>query len=163
MNEIIENFKNKKVEFTHEFDLGLDDIKAPVDFYIKEHEQIFLVEFEIHRADPSNNLAKIAYWLEKEKPSEDVNVIQCFSPHYDTRKGYNAKRKLSEFLGKKLIEEHYSQRYHCIITDQLSKNDFNELYKSFKKDSQPNEEVIKQLKKLAGRYSQKIAQKINLE
>jgi hypothetical protein len=156
MNEIKENFSSEKIEFVYEFDLGLMDIRAPVDFCIKEHEQIFLVEFEIHRADPSNNIAKIAYWLEIENPNKKVNVIQCFTPHYNTRKGYNAKRKLSEFLGKKLIEEHYSQWYHCIFTDQLSKKQFNELYTTFIKDSRPNEEAIKKLKKVANDYSENI-------
>lgn len=53
---------------------GSNIIRAPVDFAVENRDKLFLIEIEMHRADPSNNIAKIAYCLENLK--KEAIVIQ---------------------------------------------------------------------------------------
>ena len=58
------------------------DIIAPIDIIITQDEKKWVrIELEIHRADPSNNIAKIAYWLSCPGKNYDITVIQVFTPH----------------------------------------------------------------------------------
>lgn len=125
-----------------EYDLGLSELKSPVDLMVKRQKRIYLIEYEIHRADPSNNVAKIAYWLYKEKPKEDVTVIQVLTPHYLNVSGKkNAKAVLAVFLGKQLIKKLHRKRYSSIYSKIFTKNEFEELYKSFPKNQTHSPEV----------------------
>ncbi len=137
--------------------LQLEDIKAPVDLYlVDDSNNLFLIELEIHRADPSNNIAKIAYWLENRHSYSNVIVIQVFSPYYLTRMGSKSKKVLSEYLGKNLVEIIHSQRYYSISSEVIGKKDFEKLYREFKKGEKANTEKIGELKELAEDYAKQI-------
>ena len=91
-----------KSHFTikQEVDLVSNGIKAPVDLKLSNPDLVVIIEYEIHRADPFNNIAKIAYWLATENPTQPVIVIQLLSPYYLTFSGRKkAKAILAEFLG----------------------------------------------------------------
>lgn len=129
------------------YDLGkklpsTDIIKAPVDFAIETRDKLFLIEIEMHRADPSNNIAKIAYCLEQLR--KEAIIIQWFSPYYKKRTNDSdkAKKVLAEYLGKKLLGE----RYHPIECD-IDRPSFEELYKKSEKgkklDTKEIDEIVK--------------------
>jgi hypothetical protein len=85
-NELIQ-LLSKKIDIVKEEDLEPGYIKAPVDLYNKNSKgEEFIIELEIRRADPSNNIAKIGYWLEEAK-DRVVSVIQVFTPYYDRKTG----------------------------------------------------------------------------
>lgn len=146
-----------------EYDLNLTDIKSPVDFKIDlNDEKICLIEFEIHRADPSNNIAKISYWLNTKKPKIKVLVIQAFTPYFfksDTKK--KAKMVHAEHLGCTLISKTYDQKYCSISTTSLTKSEFEKLYISFIKDEHVSEFSQNQLRMLVEDYVTQIFSIIN--
>ena len=129
------------------------DIQAPVDIMINKSCTKYLVELEIHRADPSNNIAKIAYWLES-NPDINVEVIQVFSPYYLQRNGNpSAKMKLAKFLGQRLIETGYMKKYH-IIEVESKKKVFEKNYKQYR--TQPEKFNYTIMEELANQITKKI-------
>ena len=66
--EVKRRLHTKGIPVESEYELDGKNIKAPVDLYYKSSAgKEYLIELEIHRADPSNNIAKIAYLLNKDK------------------------------------------------------------------------------------------------
>jgi len=151
---------NRGISAKSEQDLDIEKIKAPVDLYsIDSHGKEFLIEFEIHRADPSNNIIKIAYWLEKDKNERDITVIQIFSPQYTLQSRDSAKKEVAKYLGKTLIESIHGQKYVPINIEGLSRTDFNDIYKSFKSgksETKPDPEKCESMVSLAKQVSDKI-------
>lgn len=116
-----------------------EKIKAPVDFVIKTEAKQFLIEIEMHRADPSNNIAKIAYCLEHLK--KDAIVIQWFSSNYKGRaNSHKAKRVLAEYLGRQLLGESYHS-----IECKMDKLSFEELYSRFEKGKNPDTKALERI------------------
>ena len=136
----------KDFHIKSEMPLSSNRIRVAVDLEIMNPRKIFLVEYEIHRADPSNNIAKIAYWMQNEKPKQDVTVIQFFSPHYDLRKGgKSSKRVLAEYLGQELIKKCLDGSYILISPENLTRKSFDDTYESFQKEKTPTKESITKL------------------
>ena len=133
---------------------GNDRIKAPVDFAIETRDRLFLIEIEMHRADPSNNIAKIAYCLEKLR--KDAIVIQWFSPYYKKRdsKLDKAKKVLAKYLGRQLLGERYYP-----IEYNVEKLDFEELYKTFERGKRVE---VKEMDKVVKDASNQIKEKFTM-
>jgi len=145
------NIKSKK-----EQDIT-DEIKAPVDlFYHDENGRDYLIELEIHRADPSNNIAKIAYWLDKEQTKRNVTVIQFFSPHYKLETKTSAKMEVSIYLGDTLIKKEYRQKYLYITLDRYTPERFETVYKEFPQDRNPSRQAKRSMKRMAEQIAYKI-------
>ena len=124
------------------------DIYAPIDVIIQlDENKWMLIEFEIHRADPSNNISKISYWLNCLGKDYEITVIQLFTPHYNhSNGGFKAKRKLSEYLGDKLIKNLHNKQYHSLSTTKMNKIEFEEFYKKIEeKPSHHHKKIMVEL------------------
>ena len=147
MRKSLEDKYGKRFKYKSEKDLAPSGIKAPVDLILSGQNEMYLIEYEIHRADPSNNIAKISYWLHNEKPEQKITVIQVFTPHYISMSGKkNAKAVLVEYLGRELIEKQYDKRYRPIYSKSLNRSDFEELYKSFSCSMKEDARAVVKLK-----------------
>lgn len=114
----------------------------PVDITLRSAERLVLVEIETHRQDPSNNIAKIPFWLEQNPIKEQLLIIQLFSPYYDKHK---IKRGISEKLGK-LIMERYADRllYKSIpFRPELSFEEFESVYNNPAKNEDSLNTLVK--------------------
>lgn len=80
----------------------------PIDIMMESNGRLVLLEIESHRQDPSNNIAKIPFWLKRNPVDKKILVIQLFSPFYDKHK---IKKGVSEELGK-LIMERFKGKVH---------------------------------------------------
>jgi hypothetical protein len=76
---------------------------VPVDLFLEFPTRRVIIEIEAHRADPSNNIAKVLYWYEHAELTSKISIIQLFSPYY---KEHPMKRKISEYRGQILTERH---------------------------------------------------------
>jgi len=75
-DELKRQLAEKGIPMKNEKELDTQEIKAPVDLYYQNPSgKEYLVELEIHRADPSNNIAKIAYWLRCDNDEREIVVI----------------------------------------------------------------------------------------
>ena len=100
----------------------------PVDIVMKSHGRLVLIEIESHRQDPSNNIAKIPFWLKHCPVDNEILVIQLFSPFYDKHK---TKRGISEELGKLIMDAFQGKvRYKSMsFSPKLSFEQFEEVYR----------------------------------
>ena len=74
----------------------------PVDIMMESRRKRVLIEIESHRQDPSNNIAKIPFWLKRNPPKKKLLIIQLFSPFYEKHK---LKRQISQELGTLIMEK----------------------------------------------------------
>jgi len=92
-----------------------------IDVYATLSEFVCIVEAELKRADPVNNVAKIYRYLE-EKGSEfegkKLIFIHAFSPYYD-KGGALTKKKNAEFVGNKMSKEYKDLAYVSIEFDSM--------------------------------------------
>lgn len=152
-SELYSQLDSVEVQWKKEKKLPNTDIIAPIDIIIMQDQKKWvLIELEIHRADPSNNIAKIAYWLSCPGKDYDITVIQVFSPHYNGKTGFKAKRKVSEHLGNLLVKEKYNQKYIPLSSTIMDKPDFERLYKAFRNGHSPSQEDIQTMRKMFKDY-----------
>ena len=159
-NAMSRKFDDSFSDWDEEQKLPNTDIYAPIDAIIKlEEKKWILIEYEIHRADPSNNVSKISYWLNSAGKEYEVIVIQLFTPHYNhARGGFKAKRKLSEYIGEKLIKQLHSQHYHAISSMIMNKESFEKFYREY--DKNPTPKMDKTMNMLVEDYFAQIMQRI---
>lgn len=100
-----------------------------VDIMMESGRRLVLVEIESHRQDPSNNIAKIPFWLKHDPVDKEVVVIQMFSPFYDKHK---VKKGISEELGKLIMEKFEGKvQYKSIpFCPESSFEQFEEVYQN---------------------------------
>jgi hypothetical protein len=98
----------------------------PVDITLESAEKMILIEIESHRQDPSNNVAKVLYWLRKEKPSKEIVLVQLFSPFY---KEHGIKKAVSEELGA-ILENECGASYRSVgFAPKVSSKEFDTVYR----------------------------------
>jgi len=97
----------------------------PVDIVLESEDRLILVEIESHRADPSNNVAKIPYWLEHSAEKKKVIMIQLFSSYYEK---HRLKRDIAEHLGKILMEKYTDNFVYKAISMKMSFEEFERVY-----------------------------------
>jgi hypothetical protein len=99
----------------------------PVDIMMESHDRLVLIEIESHRQDPSNNIAKIPFWLKHDPVDNEVVIIQLFSPFYDK---HRVKKKVSEELGKLIMEKFEGKvRYESMsFSPEFGFEQFEEVY-----------------------------------
>ncbi len=102
---------------------------VPVDISLKSAERLVLIEIESHRQDPSNNIAKIHFWLEQTAIEKKLLVLQLFSPFYQK---HRIKRKVSEKLGNLIMERYTGLLLYKPLSFQpeLSLEEFENVYKN---------------------------------
>lgn len=155
-DEVHRLLREKEYIGATEYELGSKKIKTPVDIYLATQDREFLIELEIHRADPSNNIAKIAYWLHEDNTKRDITVIQFFSPFYMLESKTSAKMQESIYIGETLIEQIHGQKYHYITLDGYSPKLFEKVYTSFLRDGAPSRQSKISMKKMAKQIAEKI-------
>jgi len=114
----------------------------PVDIALRLGERFVLLEIESHRQDPSNNIAKIPFWLERNPVKERLLIIQLFSPFYDKHK---IKRGISEALGKLIMEKYPDRLLYRSLSFQpkLSFEDFEKVYDNPAKNADTLSRLVK--------------------
>ncbi len=155
-NEVHKFLKKTDLIGTPEYDLNSKKIKAPVDLYIKTQDREYLIELEIHRADPSNNIAKIAFWLHEDNTKRQVTVIQFFSPFYKLETKTSAKMQESTYIGEILIEQIHGQKYQFITLDRYSPERFEKVYSGFPQKGTPSRKSKRSMKRMAKQVAEKI-------
>ena len=119
-----------------------------IDVIMRGKDRVVVIEIESHRQAPSNNIAKIFYWLEIEPPEKPITIVQLFSPFYQKHK---LKRAVSEKLGR-LIEKEYSSKLIYRAVDFEPRKEFKEFKQIYDKPGEYEQAV----KELAKRTSLKI-------
>lgn len=158
--EVKRQLQKKGIPVESEYELDGNNIKAPVDLYYKSSAgKEYLIELEIHRADPSNNIAKIAYILNNDETIRNISVIQVFSPQYQIASGTSAKMDVSQYLGKVLIDEKCGLEYHPIELEGYTREQFNKIYETFI-PGQPSRRNVAELIKMAEQIAKKIIKKM---
>lgn len=87
-----------------------------IDLYASFPEYVYVIEVELKREDPVNNVAKIYRYLEEDGSEFEGNkliFIHAFSPHYN-KGGALTKRKNAEFIGNKMSQEYNNVTYTSI-------------------------------------------------
>jgi len=87
-----------------------------MDLYAISPKYICIVEVELKRADPVNNVAKIYRYLEEDCSKfqgKKVIFVHAFSPYYSNGGGLT-KRKTAEFIGNKMSERYENVAYLSI-------------------------------------------------
>jgi hypothetical protein len=97
----------------------------PVDIALESEDRIIFIEIESRREDPSNNVAKIPYWLEHSSTIKKVIMIQLFSAHYE---GHRIKREVAEYLGNIMMEKYAENFVYQAISMKMSPKDFDVVY-----------------------------------
>jgi len=85
-------------------------------------EHVYIIEIELKREDPVNNVVKIwRYLVENGSPflGKDVKFIHAFSSKYLIG-GFLTKRKNAEFIGEKMSESIANISYYSIDFDSLN-------------------------------------------
>jgi len=110
-----------------------------VDIFMESTKRLVLIEIESHRQDPSNNIAKILFWLKHHHLiDKEILVIQLFSPFYHKHK---VKREISEELGKLIMEKFRGKVVYksLLFSPKFNFNKFEKIYS----DPNNNEKWIK--------------------
>lgn len=92
-----------------------------IDIYGETSEYAYLIEVEMRRKDPVNNVVKVYRYIEEDNSSfldKKVVFIHAFSAEYEYG-GKETRRKNAEFVGKKMAEAHANVRYHIIHFDSI--------------------------------------------
>jgi len=97
----------------------------PIDIALKSKDTQVFIEIESHRADPSNNVAKIPYWLQHNTEKKKVIMIQLFSSYYNRHK---IKRAVAEHLGKLVMEKYVDLFVYKALSMDISYEDFERVY-----------------------------------
>ena len=113
----------------------------PVDIMMESRRKRVLIEIESHRQDPSNNIAKIPFWLKRNPPKKKLLIIQLFSPFYEKHK---LKRQISQELGTLIMEKFGDDLAYKSISFQpkLSFEEFNVVYDAPEKNRELMEMLI---------------------
>ena len=85
-----------------------------------------MIEIESHRRDPSNNVAKVIYWLRRENLSKNVLLVQLVSPFY---REHPMKKAVPLELGKVLTESTLASYKPVDFASKCSQKEFNEIYR----------------------------------
>jgi len=81
-----------------------------------QKEKIYIIELELSREDPVNNIAKIYYNYEKEKQNYSKDMIWFF--HIFSRKfSKGDKKHIAEFIGNKISVEYNNLSYISMNLD----------------------------------------------
>lgn len=92
-----------------------------IDVYSKFPEHVCIIEVELKREDPVNNVAKVYRYLEEdgsEFHGKKIIFVHAFSPHYSDG-GTLTKRKNAEFIGNKMSEKHENVAYLSIEFESI--------------------------------------------
>lgn len=136
------NGEGKEHDLLREID---DEMRGPVDFFATttDGKRTVIIELEIHREDPSNNVAKISFWCSKKRIENEVVFIQFFSPHYrrankkQTERGL-AKQELALFLAKKLT----NKIKYRFLTVEMEKGDFEKIYNHVERNKEDFDKLV---------------------
>lgn len=91
--------------------------RTRIDVFGDDGQRVYLVEIEMRREDPVNNVIKIWRWIEesptKGQPKRAV-LFQVFSAFYERRR---AKMENAQFAGRKMAEDLECIQYRAISWD----------------------------------------------
>lgn len=92
-----------------------------IDVFATFPTRTYIIEIELKREDPVNNIAKIYRCLEEDSSEfqgKKVIFVHAFSPHY-SEGGALTKRKNAEFIGNKMSEKYEDVAYLSIEFDSM--------------------------------------------
>ena len=95
---------------------------SKIDTLGTDYENIYIIELELSREDPVNNVAKVFFQLDKEKQKffeKRIWFFHIFSKKYST----GSKKQIAEFVGNKMADEYDNVNYISLILDITPKKD----------------------------------------
>ncbi len=100
-----------------------------IDVFGMSPKFVYIIEVELKREDPVNNVAKIYRYLDETEMYQNKRVvfIHAFSPKY-LEGSFLTKRLNAEFIGQKMQEAYLNVEYHSFIyedVESLNRNILN--------------------------------------
>ncbi|MBI2545923.1 hypothetical protein HYV81_01975 [Candidatus Woesearchaeota archaeon] len=115
--------KTKRLCKSEEIEYSKGTYKIKFDVYIEKDNSIFIIEIELRRSDPINNLIKTLHWKCSSIDNKKINMIQIFDKNYYTKPENKYKKDFTLFLAKRcnLLHKklsHFSYRSLDITIDE---------------------------------------------
>lgn len=85
-------------------------------------KNIYIIELELSREDPVNNVAKIWFQLDKVKQTfseKSIWFFHIFSKKYSS----GSKKQIAEFVGNKMADEYGNLKYTSLTLDIVPRKD----------------------------------------
>ena len=98
------------------------DSSSKIDILGVSQKNIYIIELELSREDPVNNVAKIFFQLDKGKPTfseKRIWFFHIFSKKFST----GDKRQIAEFIGNKMSDEYNNLKYTSLTLDIIPRKD----------------------------------------